>query len=41
MLEVLDIPREMLPEVRRLPKCTVRLTLAAKAARVFQSRDRR
>ncbi len=41
MLEVLDIPREMLQKCVVLPKYTVRLTLAAKAARVFQSPDRR
>ncbi|XPE46071.1 glycerol kinase GlpK [Shigella flexneri] len=37
MLDALDIPRAMLPEVRSLPKCTARPTLAVKAAPVFLS----
>ncbi|SPX09666.1 glycerol kinase [Escherichia coli] len=37
MLEVLDIPREMLPEVRRSSEVYGQTNIAAKAARVFQS----
>ena len=37
MLEVLDIPRAMLPKVRPSSGCTARPTSAVKAARVFLS----